>query len=122
MAEVVAQPVTGRVSSSTSYVEWGAVLAGAVLAASLSFVLLTFGTGIGLSLLSPILPIPMGEQRDRSPLCGCWWFRLRHFSSGVTSPAGCELHERERMKPKPNSETVSTARWFGVSAFCSARF
>ena len=53
MAEVVAQPVTGRVSSSTSYVEWGAVLAGAVLAASLSFVLLTFGTGIGLSLLSP---------------------------------------------------------------------
>jgi hypothetical protein len=53
MAEVVAQPVAGRVSSSISYVEWGAVLAGAVLAASLSFVLLTFGTGIGLSLLSP---------------------------------------------------------------------
>jgi len=36
-----------------SYVEWGAVLAGAVLAASLSFVLLTFGTAIGLSATSP---------------------------------------------------------------------
>lgn len=53
MAEVVAQPATGRTSYAVSYVEWGSVLAGAVLAASLSFVLLTFGTGIGLSLISP---------------------------------------------------------------------
>jgi hypothetical protein len=36
-----------------SYVEWGAVFAGAVLAAALSFVLLTFGTAIGLSATSP---------------------------------------------------------------------
>jgi hypothetical protein len=36
-----------------SFVEWGAVLAGAVLAAALSFVLLTFGTAIGLSTTSP---------------------------------------------------------------------
>jgi len=34
-------------------VEWGAVFAGAVLAAALSFVLLTFGTAIGLSATSP---------------------------------------------------------------------
>jgi hypothetical protein len=34
-------------------VEWGAVLAGAALAAALSFVLLTFGTAIGLSATSP---------------------------------------------------------------------
>jgi hypothetical protein len=34
-------------------VEWGAVLAGAVLAAALSFVLLTFGAAIGLSATSP---------------------------------------------------------------------
>ena len=37
----------------TSFVEWGAVLAGAVLAAALSFVLLTFGAAIGLSTTSP---------------------------------------------------------------------
>lgn len=37
----------------TGYVEWGPVFAGAVLAAALSFVLLTFGAAIGLSATSP---------------------------------------------------------------------
>ena len=49
----------GPVSSSAtptigvSFVEWGAVIAGAVLAAAISFVLLTFGAAIGLSATSP---------------------------------------------------------------------
>jgi hypothetical protein len=37
----------------SSFVEWGSVLAGAVLAAAISFVLLTFGAAIGLSATSP---------------------------------------------------------------------
>jgi hypothetical protein len=45
-------PVT-TMPTGTSYVEWGAVFAGAVLAAALSFVLLTAGAAIGLSLVSP---------------------------------------------------------------------
>jgi hypothetical protein len=40
-------------TTSLSFVDWSAVLAGAVLAAALSFVLLTFGTAIGLSATSP---------------------------------------------------------------------
>jgi hypothetical protein len=36
-----------------SFVEWGAVVAGAILAAALSFVFLGFGTAIGLSAVSP---------------------------------------------------------------------
>jgi hypothetical protein len=36
-----------------SFVDWGVVLGGAVLASALSFVLLTFGTAIGLSATSP---------------------------------------------------------------------
>ena len=40
-------------TAGLSFVEWGAVFAGAVLAAALSFVLLTFGTAIGLSTTSP---------------------------------------------------------------------
>jgi hypothetical protein len=36
-----------------SFIEWGPIFAGAVLAAALSFVLLTFGTAIGLSATSP---------------------------------------------------------------------
>jgi hypothetical protein len=49
-------PVTasyGTAAAGVSFVEWGAVLAGAFLAAALSFVLLTFGTAIGLSATSP---------------------------------------------------------------------
>ena len=41
------------VATGESYVEWTAVLAGAALAAALSFVFLTFGTAIGLSAVSP---------------------------------------------------------------------
>lgn len=51
---------TGTISSSrppaaagTSFVEWGPVWAGSAMAAALSFVLLTFGSAIGLSFVSP---------------------------------------------------------------------
>jgi hypothetical protein len=40
-------------TAGASFVEWGAVLAGAVLASAISFVLLTFGAAIGLSATSP---------------------------------------------------------------------
>lgn len=36
-----------------SYIHWGSVIAGALVAAGVSFVLLTFGTSIGLSISSP---------------------------------------------------------------------
>ncbi len=36
-----------------SYVDWSCAMAGAVTAAAISFVLLTFGSGIGLSIVSP---------------------------------------------------------------------
>jgi hypothetical protein len=50
----VGAPVASRTETvGLSFVEWGAVIAGAVLAAALSFVLLTFGTAIGLSATSP---------------------------------------------------------------------
>jgi hypothetical protein len=46
---------TGSAGSAAagSFVEWGAILAGAFLASAVSFVLLTFGTAIGLSATSP---------------------------------------------------------------------
>jgi hypothetical protein len=50
----IVQPVIERSGQGArSYVEWSAVIAGAVLASAISFTLLTFGTGIGLSLTSP---------------------------------------------------------------------
>ena len=48
MVDVVAPARPG-----TSYVEWGAVFAGALAASAISFVLLTAGAAIGLSLVSP---------------------------------------------------------------------
>jgi hypothetical protein len=50
-----AAPIASRTGpvGPASFVEWGAVLAGAGLAAGLSFVLLTFGAAIGLSATSP---------------------------------------------------------------------
>lgn len=52
MGAPVARPATA-VADKPSFVEWPAVFAGAVLAAALSFVFLTFGTAIGLSATSP---------------------------------------------------------------------
>jgi hypothetical protein len=49
MVDVVTTPVR----AGTSYVEWGAVFAGALTASAISFVLLTAGGAIGLSLISP---------------------------------------------------------------------
>ena len=53
MAQLVTAPAAVATSSPGSYVEWGAVIAGAVTAAALSFLLLTFGSAVGLSLSSP---------------------------------------------------------------------
>jgi len=54
MTHVGPAPAASPASTGgASFVEWGAVLAGAFLAAAISFVLLTFGTAIGLSAVSP---------------------------------------------------------------------
>ncbi len=55
MTNVGPAPTTSAATTTAaaSFVEWGAVLAGAFLAAAISFVLLTFGTAIGLSATSP---------------------------------------------------------------------
>jgi hypothetical protein len=52
-AGVTTPPDEVRSKVVASYLEWPAILAGAVLASALSFVLLTFGTAIGLSVTSP---------------------------------------------------------------------
>ena len=55
MVEVAGSPGVARTApaAGSSFVEWGAVLAGGAMAAAISFVLLTFGSAIGLSLTSP---------------------------------------------------------------------
>lgn len=66
-----------------SYVDWGAIFAGAVLASAISFVLLTFGSAIGLSLTSPY----EGESVSLRWLAvgaGIWllWVQVSSFMAG----------------------------------------
>ena len=51
-SRVVVAP-SGAVSDDTTYVDWPAIFAGAVLALAIAFVLLTFGSALGLSIASP---------------------------------------------------------------------
>ncbi len=54
MAEISSRNVAlEQVTRDGSYVDWGCALAGAALATAISLVLYTFGSGIGLSLVSP---------------------------------------------------------------------
>jgi hypothetical protein len=50
---VVVQPTTDPGEPSVSGVSWGAVTAGAVVSCALTLVLLAFGVGLGLSVVSP---------------------------------------------------------------------
>jgi len=53
MQSTITEPVPGVVEPSVSGVSWAAVLAGAVASCALTLVLLSLGTGLGLSAVSP---------------------------------------------------------------------
>jgi hypothetical protein len=53
MQSTTTEPVSGLVEPSVSGVSWAAVLAGAVASCALTLVLLSLGTGLGLSAVSP---------------------------------------------------------------------
>jgi len=48
---IAAEPVAGA-ADTASYIDWPAILAGVVVASAISFILLTFGSAIGLSMTS----------------------------------------------------------------------
>jgi hypothetical protein len=73
----------GRSSDQGSYIDWAAIIAGAVLAASISFVMFTFGSAIGLSLASPL------DSDNPSPIvfiiaASLWfiWVAVSSFMAG----------------------------------------
>ena len=70
-------------ASSHSYVDWAAILAGAIFALAISFVLTSFGAGLGLSLTSPY----RGEGVSAAWLAiaaGIWmvWVMVTGFGAG----------------------------------------
>lgn len=76
--------VMARSTPVTSYVDWGAILAGTVLAVALSFVLLTFGSALGLGMVS----FEPGEGTSAFWLAiasGLWfvWVAITSFGAGA---------------------------------------
>jgi hypothetical protein len=69
---------------SRSYVDWPAIIAGAILASAISFVLFTFGTGIGLSLTSPY-PGESVSPTAFAVVLGLWvlWVSVSSFIAGA---------------------------------------
>jgi len=66
------------------YVDWPAIIAGAILASAISFVLFTFGTGIGLSLTSPY-PGESVSPTAFAVVLGLWvlWVSVSSFIAGA---------------------------------------
>jgi len=69
---------------SRPYVDWPAIIAGAILASAISFVLFTFGTGIGLSLTSPY-PGESVSPTAFAIVLGLWvlWVSVSSFIAGA---------------------------------------
>lgn len=69
--------------ATSSYIEWPAIWAGAVLATAVSFVLFTFGSGVGLSMISPE-PGEGVSLRWFTIAAGLWfvWVVVTSFAAG----------------------------------------
>jgi hypothetical protein len=66
--------------SGLSYIEWSPVIAGAIGASAISFLLLTFGGAVGLTLTSPI-PSDSGLSLWGTVIAVVWWAVLVQIGS-----------------------------------------
>lgn len=82
--EVGSRPSKTAVLESVSAVDWAAIIAGGILATAISFILITFGSAIGLSLTSPYA----GQSVSLVFLgaaSGLWvvWVQISSFMAGA---------------------------------------
>src|SRR5262245_15123326 len=70
-------------NDSSAYVDWSAIIAGALVAAAISFVLFTFGTVVGLSITSPY-PEESVSATTFAIVLGLWilWVTILSFLAG----------------------------------------
>ena len=99
-----------------SYLHWSPIFAGAIIAAAVSFVLISFGSGIGLAVASP-----SSSWRDTSAmlvLVGGLWLLLTSLASfGFGGYLAGSLREawRRRRPMQSNFGMEFMAFWSGVS-------
>ena len=116
------QPADGSTNTDLAlpgprYLHWSPILAGAILAAAVSFVLLSFGSGLGLAVASP-----SSTWRDTSAalaLVGGLWLLLTSLASfglgGYMAGRLREVSGATRRPMQSNFAMESTAFWSGVS-------
>ena len=98
------------------YLHWSSIFAGAIIAAAVSFVLISFGSGIGLAVASP-----SSSWRDTSSMLallgGLWLLltALAAFGLGATWRGACERLGAQRRPTQSNFGMEFTAFWSGVS-------
>jgi len=113
-------PVASRVTTAglstagLSCLEWSAVLAGAVLAAALSFVLITFGAAIGLSVASPW---PNSELPTKPVASlGVFWTMAQQMGA-IMVGGHVAGHALALARNRSRSRVPQWATSFGPSAF-----
>jgi hypothetical protein len=106
--------VVGVVEEAPSRVEWGPVIAGAIAAAALAFVLHAFAAGIGIA-VSSTAPTWRDASIALVLLSGLYLLharRSRPMASGPMSPPGCAGVAPQRPRTD-RSPTACMASWFG---------
>jgi hypothetical protein len=106
-----AAPVETTAINARPYVDWGAIIAGAVLASAIAFVLLTFGSAIGLTVTSPF----KGEGLAGTALAlaiTLWVLAAQIFSFIAGGYLTGRL--RRRMADATESEAEMRDAWHGL--------
>jgi hypothetical protein len=105
------QPAAPVAIDARPYVDWGAIIAGAILASAITFVLLTFGSAIGLSVTSPF----KGEGLSGTALAvgiAVWVLAVEIFSFIAGGYLAGRL--RRRMPEATASEAELRDAWHGL--------
>lgn len=106
-----AAPVETMAVDTRPYVEWGAIIAGAILASAIAFVLLTFGSAIGLTVTSPF----KGEGLSGTALAvaiALWVLSVQIFSFIAGGYLAGRL--RRRVPEATESEAEMRDAWHGL--------
>jgi hypothetical protein len=106
-----AAPLERTGIGAASYVDWGAIIAGAIVASAIAFVLLTFGSAVGLTLTSPF----RGEGLAGTALAvaiGLWvlWVQVSSFIAGGYLVGRL----RRRIPDATEHETEVRDAWHGL--------
>jgi hypothetical protein len=105
MSEPVVVARAATPAGPTSYVEWGAILAGAVLASAIAFVVMTFGAALGLSFTDSFSGT--GMSLTGYVIAIGLWFAWVHISSVM---AGAYIAGRLRHRVNDATEHESDVR------------